>query len=103
MGKSGKKSSKEEASPNFVNDHPDKVHKMATNTPPASNQTATSPPLYGTPLHKDHLCHPTSNILRSRVLRNSLTCTRQPRHKMSAKFTLLRQWTQICTKQFSVN
>ncbi|KAH3710076.1 hypothetical protein DPMN_069542 [Dreissena polymorpha] len=50
MGKSGKKRSKEEASPNFVNDHPDKVLKMATNTPPASNPTTTTPPPYGTPM-----------------------------------------------------
>ncbi|KAH3747841.1 hypothetical protein DPMN_182273 [Dreissena polymorpha] len=76
---------------------------MATNTPPASNPTATSPPLYGTTLRKEHLCHPISNILPSRVLRNLPTCTRQPRHKMSPKLTLLRQWTQICTIQFSVN
>ncbi|KAH3811595.1 hypothetical protein DPMN_140005 [Dreissena polymorpha] len=50
MGKSGNKRSKEEASPNSVNDHLDKVHKMATNTPPASNPTATSQPPYGTPV-----------------------------------------------------
>ena len=50
MGKSGKKRSKEEASTNSVNDHPDKVNKMATNTPPASNPTGTSPPFYGTPV-----------------------------------------------------
>ncbi|KAH3889430.1 hypothetical protein DPMN_013484 [Dreissena polymorpha] len=48
MGKSGKKRSKEEASPNFASDHPDKGHKMAANTPPAGIPTPP-PAIYGTP------------------------------------------------------
>ena len=51
MGKSGKKRSKDEASPNSATDPPDKEYKLATNTPPASiaTLTATAPLVYGTP------------------------------------------------------